>query len=101
MHLLLTITQEVVEKSNKILITNTKRLWYNYFMINRRGFTLVELIVVIVVIAILATLATLGFNRYLEDGRDNRRTANATTIAEALEKYYDKNGEYPSCANVC
>lgn len=69
-------------------------------MINRRGFTLVELIVVIVVIAILATLATLGFNRYLEDGRDNRRTANATTIAEALEKYYDKNGEYPSCAAI-
>ena len=75
-------------------------LWYNYSMINRRGFTLVELIVVIVVIAILATLATLGFNRYLEDGRDNRRASNATTIAEALEKYYDRNGEYPSCAAI-
>lgn len=66
-------------------------------MINRRGFTLVELVVVIAVIAILATVATLGINQYLEDGRDSKRSANVTTISEALEKYYDKNGEYPSC----
>ncbi len=69
-------------------------------MINRRGFTLVELVVVIAVIAILATLATIGLNRYLEDGRDTRRSANVSTISEALEKYYDKNGEYPSCAAI-
>lgn len=67
-------------------------------MNRRRGFTLVELVVVIAVIAILATLATLGLSRYLADGRDNRRTASVTTLSEALEKYYDKNGEYPSCA---
>lgn len=69
-------------------------------MINRRGFTLVELVVVIAVIAILATVATLGLNKYLEDGRDSRRSANVTTISEALEKYYDKNGEYPSCTAI-
>lgn len=76
------------------------RLWYNYPMINRRGFTLVELIVIIIVIAILATIVTLGLNRYLEDGRDTRRTSNVTTISEALEKYYDQNGEYPSCGAI-
>ena len=69
-------------------------------MIRRRGFTLVELVVVIAVIAILATLATLGLSRYLQDSRDNKRLSNATVIAEALEKYYDKNGEYPSCAAI-
>lgn len=69
-------------------------------MTNRRGFTLVELIIVIVVIAILATIATLGLNRYLQDGRDNQREANVTTIAEALEKYFDKNGEYPGCSAI-
>lgn len=69
-------------------------------MISKRGFTLVEVVVVIAVIAILATLATVGFNRYLEDGRDNRRIANVTVISEALEKYYDQNGEYPSCASI-
>jgi len=69
-------------------------------MINRRGFTLVEVIVIVIVIAILATIATLGLNRYLEDGRDNRRASNITTVAEALEKYYDQNGEYPSCTAI-
>ena len=69
-------------------------------MINRRGFTLVEVIVIIIVIAILATITTLGLNRYLEDGRDNRRNANVTAISEALEKYYDQKGEYPSCAAI-
>src|SRR5690349_17112284 len=67
-------------------------------MTNRRGFTLVELIVVIVVIAILATVAIIGLDRYAQDGRDTRRSSNVTAISEALEKYYDKNGEYPSCA---
>lgn len=66
-------------------------------MKGRRGFTLVELIVVIAVIAILATLATLGLSRYLAEGRDTRRAANVATVAEALEKYYDQNGEYPAC----
>jgi len=69
-------------------------------MTNRRGFTLVELIVVIVVIAILATIATLGLNRYLEEGRDTRREANVTTISESLEKYFNQKGEYPSCSAI-
>ena len=73
-------------------------LWYNEAMNRGKGFTLVELIVVIVVIAILATLTTMGVARYVADNRDTQRSANATTIAEALEKYYDQNGEYPSCA---
>lgn len=66
----------------------------------RSGFTLIELIVVIVIIAILATLTTLGTNRYMMTGRDAQRQANVTTISESLEKYYDKNGEYPSCADL-
>ena len=63
-----------------------------------RGFTLVELIIVIAVIAILVTVGTISFTSYLADGRDSQRTSKATVLAEALEKYYDLNGEYPSCA---
>ena len=66
----------------------------------RKGFTLVELVVIIVVIAILATIATLGLSQYQKQSRDAVRSADATSIAEALEKYYDTHGEYPSCADL-
>ena len=68
--------------------------------IRRKGFTLVELVVVIAVIAILATLAVLGLNVYLHESRDSQREANVTVLAEALEKYYDTHGEYPSCSAI-
>lgn len=64
------------------------------------GFTLIELIVVIVVIGILATITALGFSRYQAETRDARRATSASVIVEALEKFYDANGEYPSCSAV-
>ena len=64
------------------------------------GFTLVELIIVIAIIGILATISIVGFGRYQADTRDARRSSSASVIVEALEKYYDLNGEYPSCAAV-
>jgi len=65
-----------------------------------RAFTLVELLVVITVIGILASVTIVGFTRFQVDARDAQRSSKTTIIAEALEKYYDANGEYPSCSNV-
>ncbi len=64
------------------------------------GFTLVELIVVIATIGILATISVIGLSRYQADTRDARRVASVSVISEALEKYYDANGEYPSCSSI-
>ena len=67
---------------------------------HRLGFTILELLVVIVMIGVLATLSTFGFSRFQASARDAQRDSQASVIVESLEKYYDKNGEYPSCASL-
>jgi prepilin-type N-terminal cleavage/methylation domain-containing protein len=62
------------------------------------GFTMVEILVVIAVIGIITTISFMSFGRYQADTRDTQRSAKTTILAEALEKYYDANGEYPSCS---
>jgi len=62
------------------------------------GFTLIEILVVVAIIGILSTISVISFARYQADSRDSQRAARANVIAEALEKFYDKNGEYPSCS---
>ena len=64
------------------------------------GFTIVELLVVIVVIGILATLVSVSMITYLADTRDQLRQSATTSIAKELERYYEKNGEYPSCTSL-
>lgn len=64
------------------------------------GFTLIELIVVISVIGILASITAIGFTRLQQDGRDAQRASSVTSIVESLEKYFDANGEYPSCSLI-
>lgn len=64
------------------------------------GFTIVEIIVVIAVVAILSSLAVITFSSIRQDTRDATRQGNATIISEALEKYYDQNGEYPSVVSI-
>ncbi len=69
-------------------------------MIKWRGFTLIELTVAITVLAILVTFASVSINRFFNEGRDARRETNVSTIVEALERYFDRSGEYPSCSNI-
>ncbi|HRQ86848.1 MAG TPA: fibronectin type III domain-containing protein, partial [Candidatus Saccharibacteria bacterium] len=64
------------------------------------GITIVELLTVIVVVGILATIATIGFGTYQANTRDVQRAASATAISEALEKYFEDNGEYPGCSKI-
>jgi len=64
------------------------------------GFTIVELAVVIVVLAILVTVTVVSFGRVQSDSRNTSSDAKGVAIAEGLERYYEANGEYPSCALV-
>jgi len=64
---------------------------------SKSGFTIVEISVVIVILGILISLVALNFSRVQSGARDTQRSSRASIIADALEKYYDANGEYPSC----
>ena len=64
------------------------------------GYTVVELLIVIVVIGILVTLSTFRFSSLQAEARDSQRSSKTTVLAEALEKYFDNNGEYPGCLAI-
>lgn len=59
------------------------------------GFTLVEILAVIVIISILAGIATAAYTAVQKDARDNDRKSDVLVLKNALDKYYQDNGEYP------
>jgi prepilin-type N-terminal cleavage/methylation domain-containing protein len=68
-----------------------------FMILKAKGFTLVELLVVTAVIGVLSTISVIGFSKIQASSRDSERSA---VISEALEKYYDANGEYPDCYSM-
>lgn len=59
---------------------------------------MVELLVIIGIIGILSVIGVVSFESIQANQRDSERSSKTDIIAEALEKYYTKNGEYPTCA---
>lgn len=64
-------------------------------MKNKKGFTLVELLVVVAIIGILAAISVVALNTARARARDSRRVADVRQIQTALELYYNDWGTYP------
>lgn len=64
------------------------------------AFTLIELMIVITIISILASISIIGATSVQRSTRDDARQSQSTVVAEALEKYYESNNEYPSVASI-
>ncbi len=65
-----------------------------------KGFTLIELLVAVTIIGLLATVVTVSVAKALERNRDLKRQALIYETADALEKYYADNRQYPKSTDM-
>ena len=61
---------------------------------NRKGFTIVELLIVIVVVGILAAITVVGYNNFAARARDARRASEAQNITKAIAAYHAEHDDW-------
>lgn len=64
-------------------------------MNQRKGFTLIEMLIVIAIIGILASILLVGLGTFRGRGRDARRISDLRQVQNALELYFNQTGAYP------
>ena len=77
-----------------------KKIKFNRNNINKKGFTIIELLVVISIIGLLSTISVVSLNGARIKSRDARRLADMQQILTALELYYNEYGTYPATPSV-
>ncbi|MBP7767357.1 prepilin-type N-terminal cleavage/methylation domain-containing protein [Candidatus Saccharibacteria bacterium] len=68
--------------------------------LNKKGFTIVELLIVIVVIGILAALVITTFTGIQQRARNTERETDIKAVHGLLEAYYAQKGAYPTLAQI-
>jgi len=67
---------------------------------NKKGFTIVELLIVIVVIGILATLVIVTFTGIQQKGRNSQRQTDINAVDSHIEAFNAQYGFYPTQADL-
>lgn len=65
-------------------------------MNNRKGFTIVEVLVIVVAISILATIGGLAWRSVRNSSIDSKTKTDLKIIANAIDRYHQDNGQYPA-----
>jgi prepilin-type N-terminal cleavage/methylation domain-containing protein len=66
---------------------------------NRKGFTLLELLIVIIIIGILASIALPQYTSTIEKARSGEAVINIGSIRVALDRYWYQNSALPANSN--
>lgn len=66
---------------------------------NKKGFTLIELMIVIAIIGILSAIILATFSTAKSQSRDTKRVSDLAQIQLALAGYFDRCGQYPAPVN--
>lgn len=69
--------------------------------LDRKGFTIVELLIVIVVLGILAALVTAGTGRYQRNARNQSKIVAAQSLSGSLRTYLGEFNKYPMDESTC
>ena len=64
-------------------------------MISNKGFSLLELLVAMTIIALLGTLGFKQYQRYSMSSRHLKAQDDLKIVAEGLDQFYLKYGQYP------
>ncbi len=67
---------------------------YKIIKKNKRGFTIVELLVVVAIIAVLAAIVLVNVTQYISRGKNASIKGNLSTVATNAGVYYDANSSY-------
>ncbi len=62
---------------------------------NKKGFTLVEIIVVVFIIGVITSFVVVSFSNPRQKSRDIKRISDITQLQMALNSYYQFEGTYP------
>lgn len=65
-------------------------------VMNKKGFTLVELMIVVVIIGILAAIAIPMYSSYTNKSKTKAAQADLKNIFTAIDTYKQEHGVYPS-----
>jgi len=75
--------------------TGKKMLFKSRCRINKKGYTLIELMIVISIIAILSTLAQPNYIQYRLKAQETSLRRTLFVLRDVIDQYYADHGKYP------